>query len=441
MIGLLEVNKEGSPGKFKLAYILPPNPLEKKWEIESYNDLGRVDISCDELIEDIENDLRRGYYEHGGERGKEGVLLVGFSTNFRSEAEESLKELTSLARSAGKAVLDSVVQTRKHIDPRYLIGKGKVKEVILSAKHVGAEKIIFDVELSPAQVKAISDETNLEVQDRTQLILEIFAKHATTSEGKLQVRLAQLKYNLPRLVGQGTELSQLGGGIGTRGPGEMKLEQQRRTFRKQIDQLEKQIANISRRREHTRKRRYETGIPTVTFIGYTNVGKSTLFNALTKSGVVVRNKLFSTLSPTTRKIMLPSGRQILVTDTVGFISELPKELVSAFRATLEELGGSSVLIHVADASDSMVEDRIESVEKILEDTGYESIPQQIILNKSDKAPKSTAARLSRIFNAPVISAQDKTNLPEVYELLDKLIDKYVGENEIESSRDLQLNTA
>ncbi|MEM7008313.1 MAG: GTPase HflX, partial [Thermodesulfobacteriota bacterium] len=349
MIGLLEVKEQGVPGQFNLAYIVPPNPEEKKWEVVKYNDLGRVDLNCDELISDIENNLQRGYYEHGGERGKEGVLLVGFSTNFRSEAEESLKELKSLARSAGKAVLESVIQTRKKIDPRYLIGKGKLNEVILSAKHLGAEKIIFDVELSPAQVKAISDETNLEVQDRTQLILEIFAKHATTSEGKLQVQLAQLKYNLPRLVGQGVELSQLGGGIGTRGPGEKRLEEQRRTFRKQIDQLEKQISNISRRREHTRKRRYETGIPTVTFIGYTNVGKSTLFNALTKSGVVVRNKLFSTLSPTTRKIMLPSGRQILVTDTVGFISELPKELMSAFRATLEELGGSSLLLHVADA--------------------------------------------------------------------------------------------
>ncbi len=441
MIGLLEVNKQGTPGKFNLAYILPPNPEEKKWEVESYNDLGRVEINCDELIEDIENNLRRGYYEHGGERGKEGVLLVGFSTDYKSEAEESLKELKSLAYSAGKAVLDSVVQTRKQIDPRYLIGKGKVKEVILGAKHVGAEKIIFDVELSPAQVKAISDETNLEVQDRTQLILEIFAKHATTSEGKLQVRLAQLKYNLPRLVGQGTELSQLGGGIGTRGPGEMKLEQQRRTFRKQIDQLEKQIDNISKRRERTRKRRYETGIPTITFIGYTNVGKSTLFNALTKSGVVARNKLFSTLSPTTRKIMLPSGRQILVTDTVGFISELPKELVNAFRATLEELGGSLLLIHVADASDPIAEERIESVEKILEDTGYESIPQQIIFNKSDKASKAVSSRLARMYNAPVISAQDKSNLPEVYELLDDLIDKYNGENELESNAELQLNTA
>lgn len=441
MIGLLEVQNEGVPGKFSLAYILPPNPENKKWDIETYNDLGRVNIYCDELIQDIEDELQKSYYEHGGERNKEGVLLVGFSTNFKSEAEESVKELKSLAFSANKAVLDTTVQTRKKIDPRYLIGKGKINEVILTAKHVGAEKIIFDVELSPAQVKAISDETNLEVQDRTQLILEIFAKHATTSEGKLQVRLAQLKYNLPRLVGQGVELSQLGGGIGTRGPGEMKLEEQRRTFRKQIDHLEKQIENISKRREHTRKRRYDTGIPTVTFIGYTNVGKSTLFNAITKSGVLVRNKLFSTLNPTTRKIMLPSGRQVLVTDTVGFISELPKELVSAFRATLEELGGSTLLLHVADASDPLVDERIESVEKIIESTGYDSIPQQIIFNKSDKASKTIAARLGRAYNSPVISAQDKSNLPEVYELLDSELNKLLGDNIEETGVNLQLSTA
>jgi GTP-binding protein HflX len=441
MIGLLEVKQEGAPGRFQLGYILPPNPEDKKWEITNFNDLGRVDLYCDELIDDIEIDLQKGYYEHGGARDKEGVLLVGFTTTYRSEAEESINELKSLAMSANKAVLDTTIQVRKKIDPRYLIGKGKINEVILTAKHLGAEKIIFDVELSPAQVKAISDETNLEVQDRTQLILEIFAKHAITSEGKLQVKLAQLKYNLPRLVGQGVDLSQLGGGIGTRGPGEMKLEEQRRTFRKQIDLLEKQIDNLSKRREHTRKKRYDTGIPTVTFIGYTNVGKSTLFNALTKSGVIVKNKLFSTLNPTTRKMRLPSGRQILVTDTVGFISELPKELVSAFRATLEELGGSSLLLHVADANDPMVEERIESVEKILELTGYDHVPQQMVFNKSDKAPLPVATRLGRAYNAPVISAKDKANLPDVIELLENILDDLVDPSPGESKIELQFNPA
>jgi len=441
MIALLEIRDQGMPGKFQLAYILPPNQQEKKWEIISYHDSGRVDLRCDELIADIEQNLQRSYYEHGGERNKEGVLLVGFSTSFRSEAEESIKELKSLAMSANKAVLDTTIQIRRKIDPRYLIGKGKINEVILTAKHVGAQKIIFDVELSPAQVKAISDETSLEVQDRTQLILEIFAKHAITSEGKLQVKLAQLKYNLPRLVGQGVDLSQLGGGIGTRGPGEMKLEEQRRTFRKQIDLLEKQIDNISKRREHTRKTRYDAGIPTVTFIGYTNVGKSTLFNALTKSDVVVKNKLFSTLNPTTRKMRLPSGRQILVTDTVGFISELPKELVSAFRATLEELGASSLLLHVADASDPMVEERIESVEKILEATGYDHVPQQMVFNKLDKATLPVYTRLGRVYNAPVVSARDKANLSDVLALLDNLLDKLVAPGPWESKAELELNPA
>ena len=230
-----------------------------------------------------------------------GLLLIGFlisaSLAYSHGGKHAPGEFTHL-------------QALKKATELYdqLIGKGKLNEVILSAKHAGAEKIIFDVELTPAQVKSITDATNLEVMDRTQLILEIFARHATTSEGKLQVKLAQLRYNLPRLVGRGIELSQLGGGIGTRGPGEKKLEEERRTARKQIDQLEKQINHLSRRREHTRKKRRETGIPTVTFIGYTNVGKSTLFNALTHSGVTVRNKLFSTLVPTTRKLRLPSGR-------------------------------------------------------------------------------------------------------------------------------------
>jgi GTPase len=424
LLGLIEVGPSGTPGKFELAHILPKNGNEadeKKWKVIKYNDLGRVDVSCDELVADIEHGLEKSYYEHGGVRNKEGVLLVGFSTRFRSQAEESLSELHSLARSANKAVLGTTLQTRKEIDPRFLIGKGKLNEVIMSARHAGAEKIIFDVELTPTQMKSIMDETNLEVMDRTQLILEIFARHATTSEGKLQVKLAQLRYNLPRLVGRGVELSQLGGGIGTRGPGEKKLEEERRSARKQIDQLEKQITHLSKRREHTRKKRRETGIPTVTFIGYTNVGKSTLFNSLTNSGVTVRNKLFSTLVPTTRKLRLPSGRELLVTDTVGFISDLPKELVNAFRATLEELGASSLLLHVADASDPMVEERIESVQKILENTGYDGVKQLIVLNKLDKAPKGEALRLSKIYRAPLISARDKKTLSLVTDLIENEI--------------------
>lgn len=436
MIGVLEVREGGLPGKFQIAHILPPNPQEEMWRIINYNDLGRVDINLEELLRDTESELERSYFDFGGTKEKEGVFLVGFSTKHRAEAEESLDELKSLARSADKVVLDKTVQIRKEIDPRYLIGRGKLEEVILKAKQVGAETLIFDVELTPAQVKAISQEINLVVMDRTQLILEIFVKHAKTGEGKIQVQLAQLRYMLPRLTGRGVELSQLGGGIGTRGPGEKKLEEQRRRLRKQIELHEKQIEELSRRREHTRKQRRETGIPTVTLIGYTNVGKSTLFNALTKSSVLVENKLFSTLNPTTRKLMLPSGREILLTDTVGFIRDLPKELVNAFRATLEELGGASLLIHVADSSDPLVEDRIESVENILGTTGYDSIPRLIVFNKIDSAsPQIVVERLKNIYKAPLISAINKKTLADFLERLDREIEQltFYKEEQFESS--------
>ncbi|HML95701.1 MAG TPA: GTPase HflX [Thermodesulfobacteriota bacterium] len=441
MMGLIEVRHDGDPGRFTLAHIVPPRGGDGKWSVEEFRDLGQVDVNCDELIREIESGLEKSYFEQGGDKDREGVMLVGFSTKFRSEAEESLEELRSLAQSANKAVLAATVQTRKMPDPRYLIGKGKLGEAILEAKQVGARKLIFDVELTPAQVKSISDETNLEVMDRTQLILEIFARHATTAEGKLQVKLAQFKYNLPRLVGRGVELSQLGGGIGTRGPGEKKLEEERRRIRKQIELLEKEISQLSRRRERTREKRKETGIPTITFIGYTNVGKSTLFNALTGSGVVAENKLFSTLVPTTRKIMLPGGREVLITDTVGFISDLPKELVNAFRATLEELGGSTLLLHVADASDPMVEERVESVDKILEQTGYESIPRVIVLNKADKADPALAARLARRFNAVLISARDKNSLPGLTEMLEQSINGILHTEVDGAGNDFRLYTA
>ncbi|MGH7909605.1 MAG: GTPase HflX [Thermodesulfobacteriota bacterium] len=420
---MLELKDGGIPGRFQIAHILPSNPQGEMWRIINYNDLGRVDINFEEFIRDIEQEFERSYFDSGGGDGKEGVFLVGFSTRSRIESEESVGELKELARSAGKAVLDKTIQIRKQIDPNYLIGKGKLEEITLKAKQLGADTLIFDVELTPAQVRAISEETNLNVMDRTQLILDIFAERAKTSEGKIQVQLAQLRYILPRLTGRGVELSKLGGGIGTRGPGEQKLEEQRRRLRERIGHLEKQIEELSRRREHTRKQRRETGIPTVTLIGYTNGGKSTLFNALTRSDVIVENKLFSTLNPTTRKLILLSGREILLTDTVGFIRNLPKELVKAFRATLEELGGSSLLIHVADASDPLVEEKIYSVEKILDESGYSSIPRLIVFNKMDSSTKEVIDRLLKVFNAPLISALNKDNLVVFLQRLDVEIEK------------------
>ncbi len=435
LIGVLEIKDGGIPGRFQVAHILPPNPQGEMWKILNYGDLGRVDINFEELIRDVEGESERSYFDFGGRREKEGVFLVGFSIKSRAEAEESVAELEELARSAGKAVLDKTVQIRNQVEPRYLIGKGKLEEIILRAKQFGADTLIFDVELTPAQVRAISEETNLRVMDRTQLILQIFAERAKTSEGKIQVQLAELRYMLPRLTGRGVELSQLGGGIGTRGPGEQKLEEKRRRLRERIGQLESQIRELSKRREHTRKHRRETGIPTATLVGYTNVGKSTLFNALTRSSVVVENKLFSTLNPTTRKLILPGGRDMLLTDTVGFIRNLPKELVNAFRATLEELGGSSLLIHVADSSDPLVEERIESVEKILDSVGYGSIPRFITFNKVDAAPPETVERLKKVYNAPFISALNKETLEDLLERLDFEFDRLGSQERKEINSD------
>ncbi len=423
LIGVIELKDNGIPGSFHVAHILPPNSQGEMWRIFNYSDLGRVDINFEELIRDIESESERSYFDFGGREKKERVFLVGFSTKSRTEAEESVEELKELARSAGKAVLDNVVQIRKEIEYRYLIGKGKLEEIILKAKQLGADTLIFDAELTPGQVRAISEETNLRVMDRTQLILQIFAERAKTSEGKIQVQLAELRYMLPRLTGRGVELSQLGGGIGTRGPGEQKLEEKRRRLKERIEQLENQIKNLSRRREHTRKYRRETGIPTATLVGYTNVGKSTLFNTLTKSSVLVEDKLFSTLSPTTRKLMLPSDRYMLLTDTVGFMRNLPKELIDAFRATLEELGGSSLLIHVADSSDPLVEERIESVERILDVTGYGSIPKFIVFNKADSVSTEVIERLKKAYNAPFISALSKETFEDFLEKLDGKIDQ------------------
>ena len=425
LVASASISQNGSAGRFEYANLIPPdekNPA--KWEISKFSDLGRIEINLEQEINSIEQALRRAFLKNGGKENREGVILVGFSTKFRYLAEKSLEELDSLALSAEKVVLDKVVQVRKKVDRRYLVGKGKLREVALHAKHLGADTIIFDTELTPAQANAIGEESGLDVMDRSQLIIQIFATHAKTNEGKIQARLAELQYNLPRLKGKGTTFSQLGGGIGTRGPGEKKLEQERRNIRKQIEQLEKQTENLCRRREHTRKNRKTSRIPTLSFIGYTNVGKSTLFNRLTKSSIVTQDKLFSTLNPTTRKVMLPGGKQILMTDTVGFISKLPQELINAFRATLEEIGEADLLLHVADASDPEVREKIDSVIKIMESMECENIPSILVFNKTDEADAHTQATLREAFpQVPLVSAKKGTNFRELLLHIEKVVEK------------------
>src|SRR5947208_5623226 len=279
------------------------------------------------------------------------AMLVGVNTGDRTAAEASLQELQELARTADVQVLDVILQARREIDPRTLIGEGKLQDILVRSMAVGADLLVFDRNLSPSQARHISEATSLKILDRTQLILDIFAQRAQSADGKLQVELAQLKYLLPRLVGRDDSLSRLGGGIGGRGPGETKLEVDRRRARDRIAVLEERIDRLSGDRAVRRRQRNRAGVPVVSIVGYTNAGKSTLLNSLTDAEVLASRRLFATLDPTSRRLRFPCDREVIITDTVGFIRDLPKDLVAAFRATLEELADADLLLHVVDASD------------------------------------------------------------------------------------------
>jgi GTP-binding protein HflX len=316
--------------------------------------------------------------------GRDRAILVGVTTGDVDEEKESIAELTELATSADVVVLDTIIQRRPQIDPKTVLGKGKLDDLLIRSMRLGADMLIFDRELSPAQVRVLSEATELKVVDRPQLILDIFAQRAQSREGKLQVELAQLKYLLPRLVmGQNSAFSRLAGGIGGRGPGETKLETDRRRVRDRIAQLERQVDALGHQRQERRKNRVEKHLPIISLVGYTNAGKSTLLNQLTQSDVYAERKMFATLDPTSRRLRLPYDQEVIINDTVGFIRDLPETLVSAFRATLEEIADSDLLIHVVDASNPRVMQQIASVNKILHDLEYDRIPQLVVMNKSD----------------------------------------------------------
>jgi GTP-binding protein HflX len=325
-----------------------------------------------------------------------------------------LEELRELARSADVVVLDAVVQRRQKLDPRSLVGRGKLDELIIRSLQLGVDAIIFDQNLSPAQVRAINEATDLKIIDRTQLILDIFAQRAQSREGKIQVELAQLKYLLPRLTGSGVEMSRLMGGIGGRGPGETKLEVDRRRVRDRIHLLEKQTEQIRTSRRVQRTQRMRRDLPIISIVGYTNAGKSTLLNALTASTVTAEDRMFATLDPTSRRLRLPRDREVIINDTVGFIRDLPPDLIAAFRATLEEMESSDLLIHLVDASSQQVESHIASVEKILDELKLSGIPRLLVFNKSDLLNEDEASNLRQAFDAVMISAlNSRTLIPMV----------------------------
>jgi GTPase len=338
-------------------------------------------------------------------------------------AEESLDELRTLATSAGAEIAGEFLQRRDRPDPATLIGKGKLEEIKGAAASVSADLILFDHDLSASQQRNIEDVVKTRVIDRTQLILDIFARHARTREGQLQVELAQLEYLLPRLAGRGIEMSQLGGGIGTRGPGETQLETDRRKIYRRIRHVKQQLENVRRIRAQQRQRRESVPVATVALVGYTNAGKSTLFNAMTQAGVLASSKMFATLDPTIRAVSLPSKRKVLLSDTVGFIRNLPHTLVTSFRATLEEVQRASLILHVSDASNPLSVEQDVQVEKVLKELEVEAKPRLRVMNKTDLLPSTQKDALRDDTQTVYVSAAKEVGISTLLERIDRTLEE------------------
>lgn len=383
--------RTGLPGVVRAAHLLPTTAaeLDTGQDADPFVFLepqhpAHLDVDFLDLINSLEDEMAR--IRHAGRRAetRDRAILVGVTTGSSDDAEESMAELRELATSAGLVVLDEMIQRRQQIDPRTVLGKGKLEEIIVRALRLGVDLIVFDRELQPAQVRSINEATDLKVIDRAQLILDIFAQRAESREGKIQVELAQLKYMLPRLItGQDSAFSRLAGGIGGRGPGETKLETDRRRVRDRIHRLEREIEMLRQRRQQRRKERTRRELPIISIVGYTNAGKSTLLNTLTNSSVAAEQRMFATLDPTSRRLRLPYEQDVILNDTVGFIRDLPPDLIAAFRATLEEITDSDLLIHLVDASNPRWEQQVESVERILSELELGRIPRIVAFNKSD----------------------------------------------------------
>ena len=435
MMVAIGVGEQGEPAHISVAHLLPPNPTGKSYVEFPPIAFHSFQLEFQEFIQSLESEIAGESPALIETKTRPGALLVSVFVRSRMEQEARLEETKELITSQGIEVLGTVEQRLVNVNPKFVMGVGKLTDVIIQALQSGAELLIFDRDLTPTQIRSISEITEMKVLDRTQLILDIFAGRAHSRAGKIQVELAQLRYLLPRLSQSSTAFSRLGGGIGARGPGETKLETDLRRVRDRIGHLERQLKSLTRHRIQQRTKRIRNRVPVVSIVGYTNAGKSTLLNALTNSHVPARARPFETLDTVSRSLRLFNGRDVIITDTVGFIRDLPQGLLNAFRSTLEELNDADLLLHVIDGSASDCNRQIEIVENILADLGLDQVPRIFVLNKCDRLQPKIVETLCRRHQAIGVSALHKetlspilSNIAEVLSLLEegKIINYFDG---------------
>ena len=425
LLSVLKMTADGLPERLYSVHLLPNNSSGQGWAFLSPVHPANQAESFEDLIAALETEFTRSQRLKQIEQQKDRAILISVSTEPKILAEESLHELVELARSDNVAVLDTVLQRLRKVNPRLIMGKGKLAEIMIRALQLDANLLIFNQELNPSQIRSITDFTDLRVIDRTQLILDILAHRAMSREGKLQVEMAQLKYMLPRLSSRDDALSRLTGGIGARGPGETKLEIDRRRINDRLTRLAGELKEVGRERYRRRSKRRKKDLPVLSLVGYTNAGKSTLLNTLTGSEIVAEDKLFATLDPTSRRLRFPTEMEVIITDTVGFIRNLPETLLQAFKATLEELQEADLLVHVIDVSNPVFREQMQVVENLLVELELHEIPCLKVFNKIDKAPYPVQARVEAEKEGVVISALDLGTLRPFLERAERIIGKVV----------------
>jgi GTP-binding protein HflX len=420
VVAAIEMLPDGMPGVVTTAHLLPNNDGDRPWLVSSPVTVHELTDDFSAMIAALDEEFARHRRQRRAGDRRDRAIVVHVSTQSVAEADDSISELRELARSAGIEVVHEIVQ-RRPIDPRYVMGEGRLRQTVIKAMQLGVEILVFDRNLTPGQVRGLANYTDLKILDRTQVILDIFAQRAETREGKIQVELAQLRYLLPRLSDKHTALSRLTGGIGGRGPGETKLEINQRRVKARIACLEQEVAKLGEVRRLRRRLRSRKGLPVVSIVGYTNVGKSTLLNNLTESRVTAQDVLFATLNPVSRRLRFPREREIIITDTVGFIRELPAELMAAFRTTLEELDEADLIMHMVDASRRDVDSQWTAVTSLLSELGLRSKPVLLVLNKADICQPDILDGLIRKHRGIPVCALDRSTFGPLLQAMEEAL--------------------